>query len=124
MSKTLKIFLIVLGLGIFTLPKQMIYAQSEMECCDLKSTKDDCGKKEKTPSCHSENSKNKSEKSNCGDDCNKCQSCTVQFVLNYITAESKTSSNQHFHAQKLIFEYKNSYFSSNFHNIWQPPKIG
>ena len=124
MSKTLKIFLIVLGLGIFTLPKQMLYAQSKMECCDKKAPKDDCCKKEKTTSCHSENSKNNSEKNNCGDDCTQCHSCTVHFVLNYLSSETKNFSTPHFFAQKLIFEYKNSYFSSNFENIWQPPKIG
>ena len=125
MSKTLKIFLIVLGLGIFTLPKQMLYAQSKIECCDQKATKDDCCKTEKTSSsCHSENPKNNSEKNNSGDDCTQCHSCTVHFVLNYLSPESKTFSTPHFFAQKLIFEYKNSYFSSNFKNIWQPPKIG
>lgn len=124
MSKTLKIFLIVLGLGIFTLPKQMLYAKSKIECCDQKAKKDDCCKTEKTSSCHSENPKNNSEKNNCGDDCTQCHSCTVHFVLNYLSPEAKTFSTSRFFAQNLTFEYKNSYFSSNFENIWQPPKIG
>ena len=124
MSKTLKIFLIVLGLGIFTLPKQMLYAQSKIECCDQKATKDDCCKKEKTSSsCHSENPKNNSEKNNCGDDCTQCHSCTVQFVLNFISPEISQTSHRHLFSKTLNFNYGISYFSSNIQNIWQPPKI-
>ena len=124
MSKTLKIFFIVFGLSIFILPKQMIYAQSNMECCDQKSKKDDCCKTEKSNSCHSENSPNKSEKNNCGDDCNSCHSCSVHFVLNYLSPELKPTLQQHFFIQDLNFNYGISYFSSNIQNIWQPPKIG
>ena len=122
MSKTLKIFLIVLGLSIFILPKQMIYAQSNMECCDQKSKKDDCCKNEETNSCHSENTTNKSEKNNCDDDCNSC--CSVHFVLNYLSPELKSTLQQHFFIRDLNFNYGISYFSSNIQNIWQPPKIG
>lgn len=124
MSRTLKIFFIVLGLGIFILPKQMIYAQTTLECCDQKSTKDNCCKTEKTKSCHSENSKNKSEKNNCGDDCTQCHSCTVHFVLNYLSPEISQTANQHLFAKKLNFNYGISYFSSSIQNIWQPPKLG
>ena len=124
MSKTLKIFFIVLGLGIFILPKQMIYAQNPVECCDQKSTKDDCCKTEKTKSCHSENSKKKSDKDSCGDNCNQCHSCTINFVLNYISPELQTLAKNQFFNQRLHFDYEISYFSSNLNNIWQPPKIG
>lgn len=123
MSGTLKIFLIVMGLSIFILPKQMIFAQTKVECCDQKSTKDDCCKTEKTKTCHSENSKTKSDKNNCGDDCTQCHSCSVHFVINFISPESKTFLTQHFHSQRLSFEYRNFYFSSSFQNIWQPPKL-
>lgn len=124
MSKTLKIFLIVLGLGIFTLPKQMFSAQNKIECCDQKSTKENCCKKEKTTSCHSETSKNKSQKNNCGDDCTQCHSCSVHSVITFLSPEFKNFSTPHFFSPKLSFEYRNSYFSFNFLNIWQPPKIG
>ena len=124
MSGTLKIFFIVLGLGIFILPKQMIYAQTTFECCDQKSIKEDCCKTEKTKSCHSDLSKNKSEKDNCGDDCTNCHSCTVHFVMNYLTPEFNSTLKRHFFIQDLNFEYGNSYFSSDIQNIWQPPKIG
>lgn len=124
MSKSLKIFLIILGLGIFTLPKQMLVAQNKTECCDQKSSVDDCCKKEKTTSCHSENSKTNSEKNSCGDDCTQCHSCSVHFVITFLSAEFKNFPKTNFFSQKLNFGYKNSYFSFNFINIWQPPKIG
>ncbi|MGA9213541.1 hypothetical protein [Kaistella sp.] len=102
----------------------MIFAQSKIECCDQKSIKEDCCKKEKTKSCHTENSKNKSENNNCGDDCTQCHSCTVHFVMNYLTPEFNSTLQRHFFIQEINFEYGNSYFSSNIQNIWQPPKIG
>jgi hypothetical protein len=124
MLRTLKIFFIVLGLGIFILPKQMIYAQSFTECCKQNSPKKECCKKEKTSSCHSTSSKNKSEKNNCGDDCNKCHSCTVHFVMNYLTPEFNSVLKPHFSDKKSILDYSNPYYSFSLQNIWQPPKIG
>ena len=124
MSRTLKIFFIVLGLSIFILPKQMIYAQTIVECCDEMSPQQNCCKNEKPESCHSDNSTTKSDKNNCGDDCTQCHSCTVHFVVNYLSPEQTPTLKKHFFIQKFNFEYGNSYFSSNFQNIWQPPKIG
>lgn len=124
MSKTLRIFLIVLGLGIFILPKQMLSAQKKIECCEQKSAKENCCKKEKPTSCHSEDSQNSSEKKGCGDDCTQFHSCSVHSVMNYLSPDTKTFLHHHFLSQKLAFEYKSSYFSSNFNKIWQPPKIG
>ena len=124
MSKTFKIFFIVLGLSIFILPKQLVFAQSAVESCDQMSTKKNCCKTEKTESCHSENSNNKSENNSCGDDCTQCHSCTVHFVLNYLSPEISQTSAQHLFVKALNFNYGISYFSSNIQNIWQPPKLG
>lgn len=124
MSKTLKIFFIVLGLSIFTLPKQLVFAQSTVECCDQMSIKDNCCKTKKTASCHSENSNSKSEKNSCDNDCTQCHSCTVQFVLNFISPDISQTSHRHLFSKTLNFNYGISYFSSNIQNIWQPPKIG
>ncbi|MDQ0476766.1 hypothetical protein QF004_001279 [Chryseobacterium sp. MDT2-18] len=124
MSRTLKIFFIVLGLSIFILPKQMIYAQTTVQCCDQKPTKEECCKTKKPISCHSENSTDHSQKNKCGDDCNKCHSCTVHFVMNYLSSEFNSNLKKHLFIQDLNFGYGNSYFSSNIQNIWQPPKIG
>ena len=113
----------VFGLSIFILPKQMIFAQNVIECCDRMSN-DDCCQKEATQSCHSENSKDQSEKDNCNDDCTQCHSCTVHFVMNYLSPEFNSTLKKNFFVEKLNFNYGNSYFSSNIQNIWQPPKIG
>ena len=114
----------VLGLSIFILPKQMIYAQTIVECCDQMSPQKDCCKTEKTQSCHSDNSNTKSDKNNCGEDCTQCHSCTVNFVLNYLSPEINSTLGTNFFTQKLKFEYGTSYFLSTLQNIWQPPKIG
>ena len=101
----------------------MVFAQSVIECCDQMSN-DDCCQKEQTQSCHTENSSKESEKNNCTDDCTQCHSCTVHFVMNYLSPEISQTSSQHLFEKTLTFEYGNFYFSSNFQNIWQPPKIG
>ena len=109
MIKKLHIYLIISTLGLFLLPS-LTYAcgtQSEKECC----------KKEKTSSCHSTSSKNKSEKNNCGDDCNKCHSCSVHFVMNYLTPEFNSVLKPHFSDKKTNSDYSNPYFSFSFQNI-------
>ena len=113
----------IFGLSIFILPKQMIFAQTVIECCDRMSD-DDCCQKEAVPSCHSENSQDQSDKDNCNDDCTQCHSCTVHFVMNYLSPEFNSNLKKNFFVEKLNFKYGNSYFSSNIQNIWQPPKIG
>lgn len=120
MLKSLKIFLIVLGLGIFIFPKQMIFSQNKMECSDHKTSDNKCCES----SCHPEKSKTNSQKNNCGDDCNDCKSCSFHMVNNFVSPETKFKINSHFFANTLQFNYGDSYFSSAFQNIWQPPKIG
>lgn len=121
--KTLKIFLIILGLGVFILPKQMLFAQKIEQCCDKKSENKDCCTSKEKKNCHSENSQKNPEKNNCGNDCNNCHSCSLNFVLNYTSTEIYTSLQNQVFTQKLNFNYEISIFSSNIHNIWQPPKI-
>ena len=122
MFKTLKIFLLVMSLGIFILPKQMLFAQQTEMCCEQKSQKDDCCNKNKKEQCHDENSKDP-PKNNCGNDCANCHSCSMHFVFNYISPEIYESAEKTFSAIQLNFGYGISFFSSDFHNIWQPPKI-
>ena len=102
----------------------MIYAQNKMECCQRNTPKKQCCKKEKTSSCHSNQSKNKSEKNNCGDDCNKCHSCSVHFVINFLSPEFNSVLKSQFSVKKSVSDYSNSYYSFSLQNIWQPPKIG
>jgi len=122
MVKSLKIFLIILGLGVFILPKQTVFAQKVEKCCEQKSNKDECCKTEKSKPCHENNSKKSSEKSNCGNDCANCHSCSVNLVLNYLSPEVYTAQKQLF-IKKIAFNYEISFFSSNIQNIWQPPKL-
>ena len=122
MLRKLKILFIVLGLGIFILPKQMVFAQSPTECCDQKAT-DDCCSKEVDTSCHSENQRETSEK-DCGEDCGQCNSCTVHFAMDYLSPVLYNSEVQHLFSSDPDFNYGIDFFSSTFQNIWQPPKIG
>lgn len=124
MLRTLKIFLIIFGLGVFILPTQTLFAQdAKMECCDKKAERDDCCKSEEKESCHSGSPSQKSEKQNCGNDCSNCHSCSVNFVLNYYRSEEYQPLQKTFFAHQLKFNYEISFISSSFHNIWQPPKI-
>ena len=124
MFRTLKIFLIIFGLGVFILPTQTLFAQdAKMECCSKKEKKDDCCKTEKTQSCHSENPSGTSEKNTCSNDCSNCHSCSVNLALNYYLSEDYQPLQKTFFDHQLKFNYEISFFSSSFHNIWQPPKI-
>ena len=128
MSKKFYILLLVM-LGFFMTPSVAFACgtKAEKSCCKKESSskkdKKECCKKEKTSSCHSTSSKNKSEKNNCGDDCNKCHSCSVHFVMNYLTPEFNSVLKPHFSDKKSNPDYSNPYFSFSFQNIWKTPKI-
>lgn len=122
--QSLKILLIILGLGIFILPKQMVFAQKIEQCCDKPSEKSNCCKTKKTESCHLDNSQKKSDKNSCGNDCAKCHTCSVNIVLNYISPEIYAVSHQNLFIKNIRFNYEILFFSSNIQNIWQPPKLG
>lgn len=122
MLRSLKIFLIILGLGVFTLPKQLVFAQ-KVENCSEKSEKKDCCKKESSKSCHSDDP-SKNTDSDCGNDCSKCHTCSVNIFLNYISPDNSASLQKPVFAENLRFSYKISFFFSSIQNIWQPPKLG
>lgn len=122
MAKRLQILLMVFCLGIFIFPKQMISAENtEMSCCKTeKTTKDYCGKSEKSAPCN--DSKNKSH--SCDGNCNNCSSClfTVVFIgVNVNVAESNVPQIISNKVEKL---YLQPNFSKLYKAIWQPPKIG
>ena len=122
MFKTLKIFLLVLSLGIFILPKQIVFAQQTEMCCELNSTKDDCCNKDQKEQCHNENPKEKNGNS-CGNDCANCHSCSLHFNFTYLSTEFFQPQKKSWTEHAENFGYGISYFSSDFQNIWQPPKI-
>lgn len=123
MLKSLKIVLLIIGLGVFILPKQMIFAQNIENCCSKSSEKENCCKTEKSKPCHDSNSQNQSEKNTCGNDCSSCHTCSVNFVINYISPDAYSPLNKNLFAKSNRFNYKISFFPSTIHNIWQPPKL-
>jgi hypothetical protein len=125
MLKTLKILFIVLGLGIFILPKQMVFAQSPVEHCDKKmNDAKNCCDTKKSSDCHSHTKKDSPKQKDCNHDCNDCKSCTVQFTVNFLSAEFNSPVEKHFVESKANFDYQTLHFTSTLQNIWQPPKIG
>lgn len=123
MFRTLKIFLIVLGLGIFILPKQMIFAQQTEQCCEPKTTETDCCKTDKKTDRHSEKSHGDSKKNDCSNDCTNCNSCSQHLVFNFLSPDFFNEATHQTVQKKLSFTYKISFYSSKIHHIWQPPKI-
>lgn len=123
MFKTLKLLLIVLSLGAFILPKQMLFAQQTAQCCEQKKQEDNCCKTEKKQPCHDNNSKSHSDKNHCGNDCANCHSCSLFSLFNFVSPEILASESIHLVETKLNFNYSVCFISNNFKNIWQPPKI-
>ena len=122
MFRAIKYLIIILGFGIFIIPNQTLAAQNSSQCCVKMTSKSNCCKKAKTSHCNSENPK-KSDTNSCGKDCTTCHSCSMNVVFDVNTAkiDSKFALNEFF---QFNFNYRISFFSSDLHNIWQPPKIG
>lgn len=121
MAKSLKIVLMVFALGIFIIPKQMLFAQkTELSCCSKTSSEKNCCKKEHSKPCHDSKSKGNS----CEGNCEKCTSCS--FAPVFITSEFKnnfTEDCQNIISNKVENFYLTPHFSKLSKAIWQPPKI-
>lgn len=121
MAKRLKIALMIFALGIFIVPKQMIFAQeTEMSCCNKTSSKKECCQKENSKPCHD----SKNQKNSCEGNCAKCASCS--FTTVFIATEFKNISvegSENFISNKVENFYLTPYFSKLYSAIWQPPKI-
>lgn len=124
MLKSLKIFLIILGLGIFIIPKQMLYAKAPTEkCCNKSGQQKDCCQEEEKSSCHSGKSDSKSSKKDCGNSCANCHTCSVNVVMTYLPHQPIITLLL-FHVSKTeVSTYQPPFFTSRFQNIWQPPKL-
>ena len=127
MAKKFSIVFMMLALGLFVVPKQMLFGQTAgMSCCQpSKQKKDDCCKtNSKDKPCHDSKDSNNSEKG-CGDKCTSCTTChyaAVVFILK--TEERKQDTKIHFTEKQEAFTYITPEISDIFANIWQPPKIG
>jgi len=116
MKNIISVFLMILCLGTFIVPKQVFAMQTTEteQCCKTKSEKKDCCKNQK------QNAENHC-KDNCCSGCHTCSSC-VSFAF---------VKNQKIHhklrkelSKKTNFIYKSPVFSFYLKEIWQPPKIG
>ena len=121
MTRQISIMLIVV-LGFFLTPT-LTYAcgkshtKTEKSCCDKKTSqteKKDCCKN------HTDNNQNND---GCGGKCKNaschCPTAPLAFALT-LDAGMK---NHFIVLEKLTIGYTQSYISSGFHSIWQPPKI-
>lgn len=121
-SRVIKITLLLLGLTVFVLPKQMVFAQITMECCDQISTENCCTKKADT--CHTDKKDSKPEKNDCENECPKCHSCTANFNFAFALNSEPSVTESFPFENSAVFNYKEPFTSSTIQNIWQPPKIG
>src|SRR5690606_15050442 len=121
MTRQISIMLIVM-LGFFLTPT-LTYAcgkshtKTEKSCCDKQTSqteKKDCCKN------HSDNNKNND---GCGVKCNNpsCHCPTVAHAF-ALTLDVGMKNNI-LVLEKLTFGYTQSYISSGYHSIWQPPKL-
>ena len=114
MAKSFKVFLMILGLAVFTLPKQMAFAQNVEKCCKLKSVKENCCKEKETKPCHKENPSKKSENKSCGNDCASCSSCSMSMVFQTISPEVYTDSSKKNDSPENEFQIRNFIFFIQF----------
>lgn len=122
MAKKLNIFLIILALGLFITPKQMIFAQTESVCCTKDSGSEDCcpsPQEIQEKPCHDPESKEHS--------CEGCLSCSACHL--HLAFFSVPLSGFHTNIPKILPSEKKAFthitpdiLDANS-NIWHPPKI-
>ncbi|OJV45604.1 MAG: hypothetical protein BGO40_13030 [Chryseobacterium sp. 39-10] len=124
MLKTIKIFLLILGLGTFVLPTQTLFAKQIENCCAMNSPQENCCGNNKNESCQDQDTHTGKETSDhCGNNCANCHSCILHLVFNQNSCDELKSSSIIVELKKQNFGHGIPYFSSDFQNIWQPPKI-
>lgn len=120
MKKKLHIYIIILTIGFFLLPN-LNYAcgtKVEKECCkkemSSKKVEKDCCK-------NSQSNKNKS----CGGKCGhtNCTTTSVNFSIVSLNEIEFKNNNFDFSHEKQKFYHSETFISSGFSFIWQPPKI-
>ncbi len=123
MLQLIKVLVLVFVLGIFTLPKQLAFAQTTIEQCCSEENSNNCCEQSKKNECHSENSEKSSEHEDCGQDCTNCNVCSASIVLINAVAPADFQIMSRFYSLQKEFFYKSPYFSTQIQNIWQPPKL-
>jgi hypothetical protein len=122
MKKWLRIIIIILTIGFFTLPTSS-YAcgtTTEKSCCK-KETLSKSGKKE---CCCDKHSKNK--KAPCDGKCGHSNCTTSSINLGILAFYAIEIKNNHFDfsSEKQNFYYSKINISAGFYSIWLIPKIG
>ena len=122
MAKKFRIMLMIFALGLFVIPKQMLFAQNtEMSCCTGKSSKDCCDSQQKKDDKPCHDSGKKDQKCN---GCTSCSSCHFVILLFSRPAELSYIKPVKILTQKEKFTYITPEISDISGKIWQPPKIG
>ena len=121
MKKRLYILIIILTLGIFTVPT-LSYAcgtKTEKSCCTKKTT----SKIEKKDCC--KNKQSKEEDNSCGGKCghSNCTASTVNLSLISSYEIEFKNNNFDFFTKKQNFYHSETFISSGFTSVWLPPKI-
>lgn len=117
--KRFQIITVLITLVLILLPKQMVYGQTEKSgtCCVVSQ--------ESENKCPQHSKKDNDHQKDC-EDCSACTACLVHcepvILLNkdFSTKLNSTVSS----TKKLVFDYHRTYYSFNFNDIWQPPKLG
>ncbi|MDO5615134.1 MAG: hypothetical protein Q4G16_03015 [Cruoricaptor ignavus] len=121
MKSKFYILMMFVALGIFLIPKQILFAQTnDMDCCN---------KTETSTKCHSE-TENK-EKDDCSDSQNPCTSkccvdcatCSIFSILLMKPENANPFLGYQDISKKVLFSYSTPYLSYGLRDIWQPPKI-
>jgi len=127
MSRTLNILLSMFLLGFLLVPGEISACTShtkeinkkEKSCCDDSSddnhTEQDC----KKDCCKDKEDGNSDCSGNCGQ-----KSCPNSFPTFWMHDIKDSPNAFFFESEKSYSLYKQPSFSSGFHSIWQPPKIG
>lgn len=122
MLRSLKIFLMILGLGSFIFPQQMLAVQTPQECCIESSTACTDHSTNEEEGCHS--GKTSDSENDCKSGCDACYACMAQYIPVILSTTFDNPQAVFYYGDKSTFKYSVSYFSNSIQNIWQPPKIG
>lgn len=94
------------------------HTKTEKSCCDKKTSQTD-----KKDCCKNKSSHNEKDNDDCGGKCgnSSCHCPTISF--GFVPTLSEHKYNVLVVSKRQFFLYTNTYLSSGFHFIWQPPKI-
>lgn len=126
MCRIIKILPIIFLLGFFLVPAEVSACTShtkesfkkEKSCCDHHSSD-----RESKHACKKDCCKDSAGDSGCSGNCGakSCQTSAQSFWVHQIFGGSYHAFE--YETKNSYYFYKQPYYSSGFHSIWQPPKI-